>query len=326
MVRLVADRAVVRVPATSANLGPGFDAFGIALALHDEVEVRLVTGATTVVVEGEGAGEVPDGEDHLVVRAVRAGLEYVGAPQAGLSLRCVNAVPHGRGLGSSAAAVVAGLVAARALVNEPEGLDDAGVLRLATEFEGHPDNAAPALLGSATIAWLTDDGPRAERLPVLPSVAATVLVPTTRLSTREARASLPARVPHADAAVTAGRAGLLTLALTQRPDLLLPATEDRLHQRYRAAVMGDSIALVDRLREHGHAAVVSGAGPSVLVLRDAGGESRSDARPAASAAEAGDAGSSALEAAGQEDIAELAGPGWQVLELPIDRDGVQIVG
>lgn len=322
MVRLVADRAVVRVPATSANLGPGFDAFGIALGLHDEVEVRLVTGATTVLVEGEGAGEVPDGEDHLVVRAVRAGLDYLGAPQAGLSLRCVNAVPHGRGLGSSAAAVVAGLVAARALVNEPEGLDDDAALRLATEFEGHPDNAAPALLGSATIAWLSDDGPRAERLPVLPSLAVTVLVPTTRLSTDEARASLPARVPHADAARNAGRAGLLTLALTQRPDLLLPATEDRLHQRYRAAVMGDSIALVDRLREHGHAAVVSGAGPSVLVLRDAEGESES----AAVAGTESGAGAGAPRTAGREAIAEIAGPGWQVRDLPIDRDGVQVVG
>lgn len=298
MVRLVADHVVVRVPATSANLGPGFDSFGLALARYDVVEVSAVAGATSVQVEGEGAGEVPDGDDHLVVKAIRAGLEYVGAPQAGLALRCTNAIPHGRGLGSSAAAVVAGLVAARALVSEPEALDDEAVLGLATEFEGHPDNAAPALHGGATIAWVDDEGPHAVGLPVLGEVSATVLVPAERLSTSKARATLPAQVPHRDAAATAARAGLLTWALTHRPDLLLPATEDWLHQRYRAAVMPASIDLVDRLRASGHAAVVSGAGPSVLVLRgpDAPG-----------------------------DLAELAGSGWRVRELPIDADGVQVL-
>lgn len=299
MVRLVADRAVVRVPATSGNLGPGFDAFGLALALYDIVEVRATTGATEVEVEGEGAGEVSGGEDHLVVRAIRAGLEYVGAPQAGLALRCVNAIPHGRGLGSSAAAVVAGLVAARALVSEPEVLDDVAILGLATEFEGHPDNAAPAIHGSATIAWLTNEGPCAARLPVLPEISAVVLVPTTRLSTAAARAALPKTVPHRDAATNSGRTGLLTLALTQRPDLLVPATEDRLHQRYRASAMPESVDLVDRLRERGHAAVVSGAGPSVLVLRTGG---------------PGD------------EISEVAGSAWRVLELAVDLDGARTTG
>lgn len=301
MVRLIADRAVVRVPATSGNVGPGFDAFGLALGLHDVVEVRAVTGATQVEVEGEGAGEVPEGEDHLVVRAVRAGLEYVGAPQAGLALRCRNAIPHGRGLGSSAAAVVAGLVAARALVSEPEALDAESLLGLATEFEGHPDNAAPALLGAATIAWDSGTGPRAVRLEVLPELAATVLVPAERLSTSTARAALPATVPHRDAAANSGRTGLLTLALTQRPELLLTATEDRLHQRYRAAAMPASVELVDRLRERGHAAVVSGAGPTVLVLRDHAGRGTT------------------------EDLTAVAGPGWRVLELPIDPGGAQVL-
>lgn len=299
MVRLVADHAVVRVPATSANLGPGFDALGLSLGLHDVVEVRAVAGAAAVHVEGEGAGEVPDGEDHLVVRAIRAGLEYVGAPQAGLELRCANAIPHGRGLGSSAAATVAGLVAARALVSEPEALDDDAVLGLATEFEGHPDNAAAALLGGATIAWIADEGPRAARLEVAPSLAVTVLVPDERLSTTKARASLPERVSHADAAVNAGRAALLVLALSERTDLLLEATEDRLHQRYRASVMAASVGLVDRLRDLGHAAVVSGAGPSVLVLHT------------------GASGAAAAEA---------AGPGWRALELAVDLDGVQVTG
>jgi homoserine kinase len=302
MVRLVADHVTVRVPATSGNLGPGFDSFGIALGLHDVVEVRAVTGETSVEVEGEGAGEVPDGEDHLVVRAIRAGLEYVGAPQAGLALRCVNAIPHGRGLGSSAAAVVAGLVAARALVSEPEALDPDSLLSLATEFEGHPDNAAPALLGGATIAWDGGAGPVAVRLPVLPTLAATVLVPTERLSTSAARAALPATVPHRDAATNAGRAGLLTFALTERSDLLLAATQDRLHQHYRAPAMPASVDLVDRLRERSHAAVVSGAGPSVLVLRD--GES-----PRLAA-----------------DVAHVAGASWQVLELAVEAAGAQVIG
>ncbi|WP_420114163.1 homoserine kinase [Pseudactinotalea sp.] len=301
--RLIADCTAVRVPATSANLGPGFDAFGLALGLHDRVEVRAVAGSTSVHVTGEGAGEVPGGEDHLVVRAIRAGLEYVGAPQAGLELRCTNAIPHGRGLGSSAAAVVAGLLAARALVSEPEALDDVAILGLATEFEGHPDNAAPALLGGATIAWIDAEGARAARLPVLHEISAVVLVPQARLSTTKARATLPGHVPHRDAAHGVGRAGLLALALTARPDLLLPGTEDRLHQSYRASVMPESVAAVERLREHGYAAVISGAGPSVLVLH-----SRASSGPAARA-----------------EIADLAGAGWRVRERPIDLDGARVL-
>ncbi|RMI06940.1 homoserine kinase [Cellulomonas triticagri] len=273
--RLGADRARVRVPATSANLGPGFDALGLALALHDDVEVRALGSAEVVVdVVGEGAGEVPSGEDHLVVRALRHGLDHVGAPQTGLHLTCRNRIPHGRGLGSSAAAVVAGLLAARALVAEPEWLDDDVVLRLATELEGHPDNAAPALLGGATVAW-TDAGAgtaHAARLPVHETLLPIAVVPTTRLSTSHARGVLPAQVPHGDAAFQAGRAALLVEALGRRPDLLLPATLDRLHQDYRRSVMPESLALVDALRALDVPAVVSGAGPTVLVLGRAAGE------------------------------------------------------
>ncbi len=267
--RLGADRARVRVPATSANLGPGFDALGLALALYDDVEVRALGSAEVVVdVVGEGAQDVPSGEDHLVVRALRHALDHVGAPQTGLHLTCRNRIPHGRGLGSSAGAVVAGLLAARALVAEPESLDDDVVLRLATELEGHPDNAAPALLGGATVAWCDDAGGavHAVRLAVHPAVAPVVVVPGTRLATAHARGVLPATVPHADAAFQAGRAALLVEALGRRPDLLLPATEDRLHQGYRRPVMAESMALVDALRARGVAAVVSGAGPTVLVL------------------------------------------------------------
>src|SRR5690606_29751662 len=206
------------------------------------------------------------GEEHLVVRTLRAALDRAGAPQTGLHLRCVNRIPHGRGLGSSAAAVVAGILAARELIADPSALDDVVALHLAAELEGHPDNAAPALLGGATVAWTEPGGARAARLEVHPDVVPLVLVPDHCVATSTARRALPAQVPHEDAAFTAGRAALLVHALTSRPDLLLAATEDRLHQPYRAAVMPQSLALVTRLRAEGLAAVVSGAGPTVLVL------------------------------------------------------------
>ncbi|GAB2472688.1 homoserine kinase [Xylanimonas ulmi] len=262
-----ADHVVVRVPATSANLGPGFDALGLALALYDELEVRIVASDDVVVeVYGEGAGQVPTDEEHLVVRALRHTLDAVGMPQTGLRMRCSNLIPHGRGLGSSAAAVVAGVIAARALLADPRVLDSRAVLGIATQFEGHPDNAAPAIMGGATVAWQDADGPRAVGLDVDPSVVATVLVPDARLATSRARAVLPEAVPHADAAFNAGRAALLVEALARRPELLWEATEDRLHQQYRAGVMAASSELLRALRAEGFAATVSGAGPTVLVL------------------------------------------------------------
>ena len=270
MARLARDAVRVQVPATSANLGPGFDSLGIALEIRDDISVRATTGITHVTVDGSGSGALPEGEDHLVVRAIRAGLDYAGAPQAGLELHCRNRIPHGRGLGSSAAAVVAGLVAARGLVDDPAALDDDAVLALATEFEGHPDNAAPAIHGGATVAWTEREGPRAARLDVGDHVRPTVLVPPGELLTGKARAGLPRQVPHEDAAFTAGRSALLVLALATRGDLLLPATEERIHQRQRAVVMEESLRVLDTLRELGLPAVVSGAGPSVLVLTRAG--------------------------------------------------------
>lgn len=293
--RLQRDEVTVRVPATSANLGPGFDAFGLAHCLHDVVSVRATAGATEVLVTGEGAGEVPTGDDHLVVRALRAGLDHAGAPQAGFSLHCHNSIPHGRGLGSSAGAVVAGLLAARGLINEPEALDDEVLLNLATSFEGHPDNAAPALLGGATVAWMEGDRARAAQIPLHPQVRPTVLVPAERLPTKRARAALPATVAHADAAFNAGRAGLLVLALSQRPDLLLPATDDRLHQSQRADAMMATAALVQRLRAAGAPAVISGAGPTVLVLTELTTGQRA-----------------------------LVGDQWQVLTPAVDVDGGQV--
>lgn len=265
--RIITDAVRVRVPATSANLGPGFDAFGLALALHDEVVVRATTGATRTSVHGEGAATVPGGEEHLVVQAIRAGLEHVGAPQVGLELEAFNAIPHGRGLGSSAAAVVAGLVAARGFISEPEALADAVVLDLATRWEGHPDNAAAAIYGGATLAWTTSDGhPRSAGIEVTDNLEVTVLIPQQPVATRVARSVLPPRVPHADAAFNLARSALLVLALQGRTDLLLEATGDRLHQDYRRPVLGESLALVDTLRSQQIPAIVSGAGPTVLTF------------------------------------------------------------
>lgn len=265
--RLGADHVRVRVPATSANLGPGFDAMGLALGHFDEVEVwALGSPEVSVEVTGEGAGELPEGEDHLVVRAIRAALDEVGAPQTGLRLRCANTIPHGRGMGSSAAAVVAGILAARMLISEPEALYNTRAFKIASDFEGHPDNAAPAILGGATISWTGPDGPHATQLPLHEDLTPVVLVPTVRLATVTARGVLPPTVPHADAAFTSGRAALLVQALCHRPNLLFEATEEKLHQAYRAGVMPQTWQVVQALREAGQAAVVSGAGPSVLVL------------------------------------------------------------
>jgi homoserine kinase len=262
----------VEVPATSANLGPGFDTLGLALTLYDRVRMQATQSGLEVEVEGAGAATVPRDETHLVARAARAAFDAMGVAQPGLSLSCCNAVPHGRGLGSSAAAIVAGIVAARALVEGgSELLDDPSALRLAAAVEGHPDNVAAALLGGLTIAWEDDverDGARASRLDVSGDV--TVFVPGVEVSTQVARGLLPAQVPHAHAARNAGRAALLVAALTGRPELMLPATRDWLHQSYRASVMPESSALVDQLRADGVAAVVSGAGPSVLAFRTSG--------------------------------------------------------
>jgi homoserine kinase len=258
----------VRVPATSANLGPAFDAAGIALTLHDDVEVEVTTGGCHVEVVGEGAGTVPGDESHLVVRALRSGLEYAGVEQPGIRLRAVNRIPHGRGLGSSAAATVAGLLAAHDLLAHVPGhhLDDAHVLTLATRFEGHADNVGATLMGGLTLVWESEGVVNAHRTAVHPDVEALVLVPQETLSTSRARGLLPASVPHRAAAFNAGRAALLVTALGTRPDLLLPATDDRLHQPYRAGAFPESMTLLARLRRDGHAAVISGAGPSVLVL------------------------------------------------------------
>lgn len=269
--RIARTRVRVEVPATSANLGPGFDALGMALGLRDTVELEATAGTAVVTVEGEGAGRVPPGEEHLVVRALRMGLDHAGAPQTGLRMHCRNAIPHGRGLGSSAAAAVAGLLLARGLLADPAALDDDAVLDLATQLEGHPDNAAPALLGGVTVSWKAGTAARAARLdvPTDGRIDPVVLLPARELSTRTARDLLPDQVDHGDAAFTAGRAALLVHALTRDASLLLEATEERLHQGARAPAMPESAELLRVLRQEGYPAAVSGAGPAVIVLAGA---------------------------------------------------------
>ncbi|MEV4621225.1 homoserine kinase [Asanoa sp. NPDC049573] len=266
-VTFVEGAARVRVPATSANLGPGFDSLGLALGLHDDVAAWATDRGWHVDVFGEGAGELPTGADHLVAKAMAATFERLGGAPPGVAVECVNRIPQARGLGSSSAAIVAGVQLARALVRDGTTiLDDAAALALAAELEGHPDNVAPCLLGGFVIAWTDAGVARAVRLEPAARVRPTVFIPTDRGLTAEARAALPATVPHHDAAFTAGRAALLVHALTRAPDLLFPATADRLHQHYRAPAMPAAAALVDELRGRGVAAVVSGAGPAVLAL------------------------------------------------------------
>lgn len=262
----------VRTPATSANLGPGFDALGLALTLYDQVTAEVVSGPTAVEVAGEGAGSLPSGEDHLVVQAMRTTFERLGGQPEAIRLRCVNGIPQARGLGSSSAAIVAGVTLAQALaIGADQGTSGKEMaLEIAGELEGHPDNVAPCILGGFTIAWLDGDHrARAAKLTPHPGVRATLFVPQIQGFTAAARAALPKEVPHADASFNAGRSALLVHALTSEPSLLLEATEDRLHQDYRAAGMPETAALVRRLREQGIAAVVSGAGPTVLALAEA---------------------------------------------------------
>ena len=269
MVTFVEGPARVSVPATSANLGPGFDSLGLALDLRDELEGEVLASGLVVEVEGAGAGAVPLDESHLVVRSMRAAFELLGEQPPGLRLSCRNVVPHARGLGSSSAAIVGGVVLARALVAGGELLlDDGALLRLAARIEGHPDNVAPALLGGFVVSGQEDGEWYAVGSPVDPRVGAVVLVPPTPVSTEVARGLLPETVPHADAAADAGLASLLVAALAGQPEHLLLATRDYLHQSYRRPAMPESLALVEALRADGVPAVVSGAGPTVLAFTD----------------------------------------------------------
>jgi homoserine kinase len=290
----------VRVPATSANLGPGFDALGLALSLYDDVVVRVTDEpGLSVDVAGMGAASVPRTSRHLVVRSMRAAFRLLGGAPRGLEVVCANRIPHGRGLGSSAAAIVAGVVAARGLVvGGAERLDDQAVLELTASLEGHLDNVAACLYGGLIVSWSEAAGVRAATIPVTGSLAPVAFVPGSSSSTKSARRMLPESVPHADAAHNSGRAALLVEALRGRPELLMSATEETLHQKYREVAMPRSAELMDTLRAAGVPAVISGAGPAVLALCTR--ETR-------------------------EHALGFARRGWTALPLDVDYEGAQVV-
>jgi homoserine kinase len=301
----------VVVPATSANLGPGFDSLGLALTLHDTVRAQVTDAGLQVQVTGMGADYAWGATDkHLVIQAMQAGFAAAGEEPPGIAIFCRNEVPQGFGLGSSAAAIVAGLLAARALAaahrlaaGPADVLPDAEVLRLACEMEGHADNVAACLAGGLTITWPRPAGPQVVRLTPEPALAPVLCVPAIAVPTRMARNALPEQVPHADAASNSARTALLITALTSRPDLLLDATEDFLHQRYRAPVMPGTASLLAALRAAGIAAVISGAGPSVLALTVDGQNGAADVARIA---------------------AQHAQP-WRVLLLRVDTEGARLI-
>lgn len=295
--------ARVRAPATSANLGPGYDSLGLALQLYDETTARVIDHGWTMSTSGEGAG-FAEGERPLIVQAIRAAFARLDVTPPGLALNCDNNIPQGRGLGSSAAAIVAGVLLARELVvGGADVLPDTSLFALAVELEGHPDNVAACLYGGLTVAWTDSGTAHAVRTEVSDAIRPVLFVPPFESATAAARGLLPASVPHADAAFGVARSALLVAALTGSVpadrDTMLAATEDRLHQTYREPALRESIQLIGRLRELGTAAVVSGAGPSVLAL----------ARTADEA----------------EALAEHSPDGWRCLPLPVDRTGARLL-
>jgi homoserine kinase len=293
----------VKVPATSANLGPGFDTLGLALSFYDELQVEVVAGSeVTVEVHGEGAGEVPTDGSNLVATTIKYVFDRYQQQMPGLKLIAHNVIPHGRGMGSSGAAVVSGIMAAKGLLEGIVEIPTSELLDIATELEGHPDNVAPALFGGLTIAWEDESGPHHKKLFVHRGVSPLELVPAHKMSTALARSLQPESVPHDDAVFNVSRSALLIAALTQSPELMMAATEDRLHQDYRAKAMPETYELIQLMRSHGHAAVVSGAGPSVLVL--------------------------ASDPAERLDAVKLAAekyPQWQALLLAVDFKGATVI-
>jgi homoserine kinase len=296
----------VQVPATSANLGPGFDSFGLALAMHDRYVAQILDDAgLDIDVTGEGADEVPRTDKNLLVKAMNKGFDFLGGKPKGIAVRALNVIPHGRGLGSSASAIVGGLSLARALVlTGIDKMSDEKLLQLATEMEGHPDNVAAALYGNAVVAWQEDhhgkEVAQAISLSVDTRIRAIAFIPSTAVATSKARKMLPETIPHRDAARNSANSALLVHALTLRPDLLFRATQDFLHQSYRSEAMPASFALLTKLRAAGVAAFISGAGPTVL----------------------------ALHTGNESDVAELiraAGSKFEAKSLEIAREGATIL-
>lgn len=298
----------VKVPATSANLGPGYDSLGLALSLHDTLTVEtLAGGQLEFELSGEGAETLPRDASHLVVKAITEALHRLGFRHDGLRITADNVNPHGRGLGSSASAVVAAVTAANALVPKEARRGKDWILQLTSEMEGHPDNVAPAIFGGLALSWQDSDQYSSTCATVAESVVPVVAVPDYELSTEAARALLPASIGHHAAAMNSGRAALLIHALTSKPEFLLPGTEDYLHQSYRAEAMRPSAELIRALRRAGYAAVVSGAGPTVLVL--ANGE---------------DEAAAVVDFIGTYTAANTPDVGWRVMKLAVDVEGAKV--
>jgi homoserine kinase len=301
-------RLTVKVPGTSANLGPGYDSLGLALSIYDTLTVEtLSTGELAFELSGEGADTLPRDASHLVVRAIDLALDRLGYQRSGLKITADNVNPHGRGLGSSASAVVAAVTAANALVPRESQKDRNWILQLTSELEGHPDNVAPAIFGGLALSWQDSEQYSSTRADVAPSVIPVVAVPDFELSTETARGLLPASVGHHAAAMNSGRAALLIHALTAQPGFLLAGTEDYLHQSYRAQAMRPSADLIAALRSAGHAAVVSGAGPTVMVLANGEGEAAAVADFIAT-----------FTAANTPEV------GWRVMTLAVDVQGARV--
>lgn len=282
------DSVTVRVPATTANLGSGYDSFGLALGRHNTVTASLsAPGEWRVTARGEGAGSVAGGAANLVAKAMARLFAEAGV-DSGATIECLNTIPFGRGLGSSSAAIVAGLVCANELAGGP--LDNEALFRIAAEIEGHPDNVAAALYGGFTVCWFEDGSPRVARIDPPGGIAAVVVVSDEPLSTKRARALLPHNVPHEDAAFDAGRAGLLAVGLaTGRSDLIGPGMNDRLHEQYRAVAVTDLAAVREALLAAGaDGAALSGAGPSIIGLVAGADDTEAETRAASVAERAAD--------------------------------------
>lgn len=304
--------ATVRVPGTSANLGPGFDSLGLAVSLYDTLAVTtLATDALEFDLHGEGVEDLPRDASHLVVKAMDLAFARLGYGRGGLRISAQNVLPHGRGLGSSASAIVAAIAAANALVDAADRKDRQWVLQLASEMEGHPDNVAPAIFGAVAISWQEGGAYATTRLMPSDAVIPVVAIPSFEVRTELARGLLPATVPHADAAANAGRAALLMHALKDAPELLAAGTRDYLHQDYRAAAMPESAALVAALREGGHAAFISGAGPTVMALANGGAEADAMVEFIA-------------RRGGSDTSAASDGVSWRVLRLAVDLEGAKV--
>ena len=255
----------VLVPATTANLGPGFDCLGMALALYQEIELTEIRHGLEIAIDGEGAAELSHDASNLILRSAQRVFDRVGYVPSGLCLRSINRIPMMGGLGSSSAAIVGGLVAANALTHYP--LTNAQLLDLAIEIEGHPDNVAPALLGGLVIVASDDNGPIVDRVDV-PDLTVVVINPDLRVATKTARRILPTHIPRADAIFNAGRVALVTLALSRGDlDLLGRAMDDRLHQPLRKHLIIGYDDVLAAAKSAGAAAVaISGSGPSLIAF------------------------------------------------------------